>query len=391
LPTTARPSTAEELAHALQSPNITDIRLTKGQLYDLSALGYAVTINHSVTIVGVPGVEAPVLRVAVGSRDDDTSDQPGTLTLSKGDQIRFEGVRFKLTDAIGVDDLTVAPAGVLIAGAKHAVFDSCWFEAPDLGAVSAAGLAATGPLDLTLTHCYFDVRRATGLRLRGQVAVKINETGFAPHQSAVELEASDDGPGQVRLSHCTFLLDTRGAAVRVHDGGRWDVSAGGCVFAAPPASVEADMTMMTPDPGEHRPAVFRVESDRPGSAARFTGRAGEPNAYFRVLPLVVGNSGASRGYPFDELRSFDPPPFGDPSAVELTQSPWDAADPIKDLTRPDPWRALRLRTTFRRVQIPAPDLLLGARFIPRRDGLEMYDAWPPKHGTDGTLNPREKV
>ena len=387
-----RPATAEELVQALANSGVTDIRLTKGKVYDLSSLSQGVTIDRSVTVAGVAGPDAPVVRVAVGGADAGPPGHPGTLTVRKGELVKFEGVRFKLADAPGADEQTAAPAGLVVAGAGKVVLDGCWFEAPDLGAASAAGVAVTGPADLTITHCYFDVRRAVGVRLAGKVTAKIAETAFAPHQSAVELEASDDGPGDVRLTHCTFLLDARGAAVRADDGGRWEVTAGTCVFAAAPPSAEADMAMMTTDPGEHRPAAFRVEADRPGADARFAGRAGEPNAYYRVAPLVAGVGGAARGFSFDDARQFDPVPASDMAAVELTQSPWEWADPLKELSRPDPWRALQLRTTFRRVQLPAPDLLLGARFVPRRDTLEMYNAWPPpKLGADPAANPREKV
>jgi hypothetical protein len=390
-PATARPATADELAQALAAPGVTEVRLTKGKTYDLAALGHGVVIDRSVTVVGVAGPDAPVVRVAVGGGDGDPAGRPGTLTVRRSEMVKFEGVRFKLADAVGADDQTAAPAGLVVAGAKQVVLDGCWFEAPDLGAASAAGLAVAGPTELTITHCYFDVRRAVGVRLNGRVSAKIGETGFAPHQSAVELEADDDGPGQVRLTHCTFLLDARGAAVRADDGGKWDVTAGACVFAGPPPSAEADMTMMTTDPGEHRPAVFRVEADRPGADAKFVGRAGEANAYYRVAPLVVGGGGSARGYSFDDARQFDSVPAADMAAVELTQSPWEMADPVKELARSDPWRALRLRTTFRRVQLGPPALLMGARFVPRRDGLEMYDAWPPKLGADAAANPREKV
>ncbi|MGL6095594.1 MAG: serine/threonine-protein kinase, partial [Fimbriiglobus sp.] len=405
----AHPADAAALAAALREPAVGEIRLERNTTYDLTpfARGVVVGDGRRVTVVGVVGPDAPVIRTAAGPA---TGDRPGSLTIRGADDVRFEGVRFEVVVAAGSEDLPDETVGVAVADTSRVEFAGCRFDAEaNSRAPSVVGLAVTRDPGkpatiLTVTHGFFAVRKGVGVRLTGRVRAEFAECGFAPHLAGLELigdpEAAagagsvlaDMPGGDVRFTHCTFLLDQKAAAVRAEDGGRWLIRTGLSVFAAvPPPADPTDMGMMT-DPPERRPAVLRVAAERSDFDAKLLGRAGEPNAYFRVDALAVG----TRGYTLDDCRlQWATPPVADADAVPLVQSPWATADPVAELAGREPWRALRLRTTLRAVQVPGPDhRLVGVRFKPdlRNHGpIRFYDTWPPAAQAEPSANPREKV
>ena len=130
------------------------------------------------------------------------------------------------------------------------------------------------------------------------------------------------------------------------DGARWTVSAGFCVFAAVPQDPASMMMPTSPDDPVRKPAILRLPGEP--AAGRFVG-SGDPNAYYHADAVADG----ARGYSFEEARQWlTPPPAADPAAVELTQSPWESADPAAELDRrpepgrrDEPWKVFRLKTS----------------------------------------------
>jgi len=406
-PTTSRDAaTAEDLVAFLLDPAVTDIRLT-GKHYDLTSETKGVLVQGKrISIEGHVGTKpdptkeiaallgqaaakslkvdsTPVIRLAVVSGDS-TAPRPGTLTFARSDSVRIRGVRFEFADPPVSEETPGRPVGMSVTDVSELELQECRFdsavgiETGDLAAVSVAK-SSTGFGGVTIAHCYFGLGRGTSLQFAGRLKVNINESAFAPHPAAIALrldpEGSEAGSSELVLRHTTFLLD-KGAAIEAEDRAKWAVTAGFCVFAALPPPATATMTMVEPENKRDWPTVLRVAEYKPDTI-RFAGIASQRNAYFHINALAT----SEKIYSFDDAAELGKPaPVTDVKAIELRQSPWAIADSLALtalLKDDEPWKAFRLSSTLKPLQLPVPDHLPGVRLLPSRDFKQVYSGWPP--------------
>ncbi len=389
--------TTEQLVKALTTRGVTEIHLEGGKRYDLTGEANGVLVRRKrVTVVG-GGPIPPVIRLAaVGVSTANPGDaRPGTLTIASCDPVRFERIHFEIVDTGTPGATREDPVGIAVTDTQKAEFVRCRIEADkDLPAtvtgVAVANTSRETANELVLANSYVSVRRSIGVRLSGRVRADVSETGFAPHLASFQLKSSDAStPSDLSLRHCTFLLENKGVVADADDSARWEVSAGFCVFAAPPPADPDPAEMMTPKM-ERRSAVLHVATDRTEApAARFSAKSAQPNAYFRVDPFAAG----STGYTFETCRRWRPAPAIDPGAVILTKSPWHSTDPVADLVGDAPWEGFRLQTTIRSIRRPGSEVVIfGVRFAPAGDeNAKIYrGAWPPIFETE-TIPARVKL
>ena len=396
-PTTVNAANLTQLVAALSNPLTTEIRLDPGAHYDFTTLPAGVSAAGKRLLIEPRAGSGgnPVLRVAAVPLDPANPAAPRamSLTFARPDQLTLRGVTVEVADGPAATDAVdpERPGGLAVIDAGRFDLTECRFEPAgrDLSATDVVGLtvAATpgaGPTALGVRHCYFGLRRAAAVALWGRVKADVSECAFAPHPAGFALHSYPDTAGELALRSCTFLLE-KGSVAEVEPDGRWQVSAGYCLFAAPPPDPATPPMMMPTDMPERRPAVVRVLANKPDGVT-FRGRLGERNGYFRVDPLAVAN----RGFTLDEARrDWTPNPATDAAAAELRASPW-AADPAPLLTGAKPWEAFRLKTTQPLVRVPKSDVLvIGAKDLPRA-GLKLYDPWPPAT-QDATFDPHVRV
>lgn len=400
--------TGAELARALRQPGVVEIRLKPDTVYDLTEETKGVVVEGKpVSVIGVAGPDAPTVRLIASAADSQrfAGNRAGSLSIRRSESVLFEGVRFQIVDTLESDETIDDPVGVAVTDTATAKFVGCWFESvSSLKASTVSGLFVERnpletPTELSISHGFFAVRRAIGIRLSGRINADVEETVFAPHMAAIELDIhplgmeSEHLGGTVRVTSSTFLLDQKGSAFRCIDGAHWQISSGYSVYSAPPLPDDADgMTIMMNDPTERRPAVLRVFTDRFDFDVKLIGRVGEPNAFYLVDPLAIG----SRGYTFEQVQQqWSPAPVVDPGAIELARDPWESNEPVAELadkTNREPWRAMRLETTLRPVQISrSPLKLIGSRYRPELGNLRIYDHWPPPLTTEVPTAKGEKI
>ncbi len=404
-PTTVTAANLEQLVAALANPLTTEIRLEPGVRYDFTRLPEGAVASGKKLLIeprSGPSDAAqsgnPVLRVAAAALDpaNPAAPRPMALTFARPDHLTLRGVTVEIADGPPAAESAdpERPGGLAVIDAGRFDLLECRFEAAgrELSATDVLGLTVVatpgfGPTAFAARHCHFGLRRSAAVALWGRVKAEVAECGFAPHPACFALHSYPDAAGaagELALRSCTFLLE-KGTVAEVEPGGRWQVSAGYCVFAAPPPDPATPPMMMPTDPPERRPAVLRVLADRPDGVG-FRGRPGERNGYFHVDPLAVAN----RGFTFEESRqAWTPNPATDAAAAELRAPPW-AADPAPLLSGPRPWEAFRLKTTQPLVRVPRADVLvLGAKDLPRA-GQKLYDPWPPAT-QDASFDPHVRV
>ncbi len=396
-PTTVNAVNLTQLVAALGNPLTTEIRLEPGVRYDFTGLPAGVSAAGKRLLIEPRAGSGgnPVLRVAAVPLDpaNPAAPRPMSLTFARPDQLTIRGVTVEVADGPPATDAVdpERPGGLAVIDAGRFDLSECRFEpagrdlsATDVVGLTVAATAGAGPTVLGVRHCYFGLRRAAAVALWGRVKADVSECAFAPHPAGFALHSYPDTAGELALRSCTFLLE-KGSVAEVEPGGRWQVSAGYCLFAAPPPDPATPPMMMPTDPPERRPAVVRVLADRPDGVT-FRGRPGERNGYFHVDPLAVAN----RGFTLEESRlAWTPNSATDAAAAELRASPW-AADPTPLLGGAKPWEAFRLKTTQPLVRVPKADVLvLGAKDLPRA-GQKLYDPWPPAT-QDATFDPHVRV
>jgi len=375
-------NTAEELAAFWADPAVTEIRLKEGVRYDVSATKGALAVGKRLSVEGFVGVKpdaSPVVRLAAAAANPAApgAARAGTLTVARAESLRIRGVRFELTDAPPGDDPAERPVGLYLADVAKVELTECRFDAAArivTADPAAVAISKDGPEAgiVNVSHCYFGLRRGSGLQFAGRLKVDIYESGFAPHPAAIALRddaATDSGsPSELALRHSTFLLEN-GAAIDAGEGANWSATAGYCVFAAPPQSADAAAVMAE---GERRPSVLRIPSEGP-EGTRFAGIARQPNAYFGVAAVAV----AEKGYSFERAAAqWKPSPVADDSRIELKQSPW-ANDPLAVTADDEPWRNLRLSSAVAALKLPKPVGWPGVHLLPSREIYQVYPAWPP--------------
>ncbi len=407
-PTSVNAATVEQLAAALLNPATAEIRLEPGARYDFTRLPAGlVAVGKKLLIEPRPGsIDArtgnPVIRVAAVALDpaNPAAARPMALTFARPDKLTIRGVTVEIADGPPAADADSPerPSGLAVIDAGQFDLVECRFEpagrdlsATDVVGLTVAAMPGAGPTAFAARNCYFGLRRAAAVALWGRVKAEVAECGFAPHPACFALHsfpeaapATGTAPaGELALRSCSFLLD-KGTVAEVEPGARWQMTAGYCVFAAPPPDPAVPPMLMPTDLPERRPAVLRVLADRPDGVS-FRGRPGERNAYFHADPFALAN----RGLTFEEARlGWTPNPVADADAVELRAPPW-AADPAPLLAGPRPWEAFRLNPTQPLVRAPGEVVILGVKNLPRAD-TRLYNPWPPAK-QDATFDTRVRV
>jgi len=389
--------TVEALAAALRNPAVVEIQLEPGKRYDLAAIpaGLLAASRKSLTLDAKPGAGAPpILRIAattpLGPPD---AARPKSLTFARCGQLTLRRLTIEVFEPAAAPEVGSRPTGLVIVDCDKVELVECRLEAVEGEQANSDGVGVaivntTSQIGtLSLRHLYCGLRRATAFSLAGRIQATATECAFPAHTACFGLSGNvveADGPGQLTLKHCSFLVE-KGAVVELDPGARWNVTAGWCLFAAPPPDPNEIMMMPPGDLPERRPAVIRVLADKP-TGMTFRGRSGERNVYYRIDPLAI----ALRGYSWDDVAaSFPTEPALDADALELRTVPW-AVDPLPMLTSSRPWEAFRLKSTLPGVRVPRSDVLLvGVKDLPRAD-VKLYDPWPPR-AQDKPPDPRLKI
>jgi len=364
-----RPATAVELIAALGESDVT-IQLAPGQLYDLSTTTGVTFGGKDLVLESQNPAQPATLKLAASTIDKDspTAVRAGGLTISGSTGVRFQSIRFAISQKPGGDESLDSPVGLLIDRAAKIEFAQCQFEL-DAGApasdgigVCVIGAARGGTAELIVRNATVAMRRWAGFELSGSVKADFAECGFATSRAAIRLTAPGASPS-LALRCCTFLIENRGAAIEVTEAASSQIRIGFSVFAS--GSTEP-LTMMMPEPNERRPAAIRTAA---GASATATAVADQPSAFYRV-----------------DI------PSGWASPLDLKQHPWANASPSAKLDSPEPWKAFELnpRLTPLRVRSPREVQILGVKQLPL-DGTKIYEAWPPGGTQAGTLPPGVKV
>ncbi|MFM8274740.1 MAG: protein kinase domain-containing protein [Gemmata sp.] len=372
---------ADELAKRLEDPATTKVVLAPGR-FDLTKLPQGLaSAGAKLELVGAgPGLT----RVVVTAR---AQRGPGALTLKASEgTVAVRGVWFDLREDGADGAAPDQPVGLRIEDATGVELTDCVF-APSEGLRSnhepravlvARALEGAAP-PVEVTRCLF-APGAVALAVPAGAAVAARDTGFAAYGAAVQFDAPvpDSAPrGEVRLDHCSFMLDAGGAAVEVGSPGGVLVRAADCVFA--PASGARNQFRAPADPAGPR-VVIRVREEKL-DGVQFAVPERRTNAFYRVEP--VGTPAGART--FGECRTIPGLAVEDKGRAELKQRPWEAPDPFAaaSVTGGDgPWRAFRLHLkdepalfTADKERTPAP---LGVAFHDKDDrrGVGLRRAYP---------------
>jgi hypothetical protein len=364
-------ATVGELVSLLRA-GASHIRLT-GRTYDLWAYwkdqpADLVLKGDDVTLESDTGAE-----VTIGfARDLPARAKTLTLRGTGTGTATVRGVRFNL---VGPAD--TADAGLVIAGFARVRVEECTFSPPNSGSGPTALLLPTRGTATELKRCYF-ARGTVAVAVHGPADVKAEQCAFAPQQAVVRVTRPDDEAGETTVSftHCTALLDSRGALVEAADEVPCAVRAGNCLFAGPvrygPGAAEAAA-----------PVVFRQKDLRTanstfGPATLFG--VGSGNAYHNVLAYGDGANAytfeecAAAGFP---VRDFERP---------ISQSPWESANPFS-LVQTDPKAAFLPNRLLAELRVPGDPggVMFGARHV-GRDQLYALPLSPPgKPDRDATV------
>jgi len=163
----------------------------------------------------------------------------------------------------------------------------------------------------------------------------------------------------VKLFRSSFMLDAK--CVAVDAAAPAEVRAGYCVFA--PVGV-----VPAAPPADPFGAVLHIAGKTEG--VKFTGIAGQKNAYYRVTPA------------------------NDKDAVILAQRPWAEEKPLDVLAEAEPWPAFALDPTDPRLSLADRELAIaGAQFHARGSSARRAYPnlfWPPSNMPKSPLPPEER-
>ena len=352
---TLQPATTDALLAALAQSNVT-IQLESGKVYDLSQTPGVVFAGRDLVIESQPGTVPATLKLAASSvlEEKPTTVREGGLTVTGAQSVRFQGVRFVLTQKPGTDEeVWTAPVGILVEGTAKLEVLQCHFEL-DSAATASDGVgilfergARPDAGTVSVRNTSVALRRWVGFELAGAARAEFTECGFAISRAGIRL-SGHGVTSSVGLQSCTFLIEKSGVAVDVLDTVAATVRAGYSVFAS--ADTEPP-GMMMPEPNERRPALLRTAvASRPTATAIPT----QPCAFYRV----------------DVPADWDAP-------VELKQHPWASANPLAKLDKAEPWRAFELNPRWNQLRVANREVqIMGVKQLPT-EATKIYGTWPP--------------
>jgi serine/threonine protein kinase len=377
-PNTAVPAavpvrTVEELVQRLEDPNTTRVELAAGT-FDLTKRPEGVVFQgEKLELVGASGGGTRLVVTAQAQRG-----AAGSLTVKAG-TFTVRGVWFDIQEDADADAPGPGqPAGLRIEDATSVELTDCVFATSDAlrarepQSVAVSRVAAAKQV-VRATCCLF-APGTVGLLVPAGADVSIDDSGFAPHAAAIQVEANGNGAeptprAEVKLAHCSFMLDRGGAAVEA--GAPTNVTAADCVFA--PVNGAAAVPFLTSE--ARRGVVIRLRSEKT-EGVQLRSPPGRANAYFNVDPLGT----ASASFTFEECKTVAPA-VEDRGHVELRQPPWATAEPLKAAASESPWKAFALRVSTDRLLFTAdkPPVPLGVAFHNPSDNVRRAypDLWPP--------------
>ncbi|MCU0703579.1 MAG: serine/threonine protein kinase [Fimbriiglobus sp.] len=275
-----------------------------------------------------------VLRLTGSPRGDRPGDpRAGTLTFHKCESVKLRGLRVEVTPTVAAE--VTRGIGLLFHDVGSLELAECRFSGPGTGAGDGAVLALTRVTSVVVKHGFFQAKNWAAVELSGGPKAEFTECGFITGRASVEVMAGD--PAVIAMNHVTFLLQNTAAAVGVAKGGRCELTAGHCLFAAP---ATADTSRMM-----DRRAVM-VRSADATEANTVIIPDGAPSAVFQVESPT------------------------DVSVVTLPASPW-ANPPRADAD--NPFAVLELNPKLPPVRVGKVDLLGVRQWSDRR---WMYTPWP---------------
>ena len=397
-------STAKRLAQALADPRTKQVHLSAGT-YDLrehsGGIVYTGTERNELKLIGSPTGDTRIILNASHLAAIAGSPSAGSLTI-KTERLTISDVRFEIhaTFAIGelfgVEGAATQAVGVFIQSAtanppQVHLMDCAflWKDAPEEEAVSVAVAHPNSKsVQVDIERCVFDhgrdlVSGSIGLQVPPRAHVRIVDSGFGAHTAAIQVAAAKEDdteppPAQaiVKLIQSSFILESQGVVVS----------------AVSPAAVMAGYCVFAQAGPEQTPIPAVLQSDKL-DGMKFSGIAGQKNAYFQVNPLATGTGEAARTYSFDECTT-NRWPITDVGAVVLAQRPWSRPNPVEALATADPWVAFRLKIETE------PALFLPKGSDPRVVGAQFRDQlrnvrraypeipWPPPEPARSTSEPR---
>ena len=362
-------ASAAAFAEAMSDSKTTKVRLEPGT-FDLTELAKPVSFQgDALEMIG--SVNPPTI-VRIALPDGKRRNERGTLTLS-AKMVKLTGIRFEIVLEDEPADRSGDRTGLAILDAMHVDLSDCLFyqdsESRNAAAASVAIDNAAGEKSkVSLARCLF-APGYIGVRMPSRVNVTVNDCGFGPHTSAIQIH-EDNRPGDdpptasastsIKLERSSFILDSHSAAVDVDESATLNatVTASYCVFASGNST--------TPDA---RGGIFRNIAKK------------------RAVKLIPEQKNAWYGVQHT-ANAAKPIPFDDANWVKLARRPWDASSGLieaftKD-DKSDPWSAFTLALTGSSAEpgiFNGPYGVLGVQFHDtvrnvRRTYAEVL--WPPR-------------
>ena len=411
-------ASGDALARALENSQVTTIRLVAGTTYDLSQLSQAVAVAqrlNSLVIEG-PAVERaeqlPIIRI--GTKVQLNGQTPiGGLTFADLKSLTLRRLRIEIVGSSGFLPYSMPNSMPSVGLMLDEVND---FQLEDVTIVPTSGLRDVKPIGVslrserepsrvTISNCYVGLNGGTGLQLSGVMSVAIQESGFGPHDAAIELQRSAlsvPAASKLSIDQCTFAID-QGTAFQSDAGLNWTIESGYSLYATPPG-LELNSALRASSPN-----VLQVASNGTGSMTKtmtlYRGRDGAPNAYFNVRPFAEWNVEEQRyrSYHFAELFELEPSwndssPALDSLARELSESPWAESDPFQVARSSEPWNALRLNKHLPELRVERDNYssIIGMIEQPlpippnQIQRPKLYDPWPLP-ALNGLTDPHVKI
>ncbi len=346
-PPAVGPVTNEDaLVARLEAPNATgnvQIHLAAGK-FDLSAFDRPIAFKgESLELVGATNGITRVILAASPTRD-----APGTLSLKVAESLTVRNVWFdmKLDPEVAGDFGTTTLFGLQLDEAAHVTLEDCVFAASDKKleshlprSVEVTRKPDGSPIRIDAVRCLF-APAAVGMAVPAGAEVHLTDCGFAPHAVGLQIAASSDVPPQtdVRLDHCTFMLNPGGCAIETGVPAQVKVTAGDCVFA-PVNGETAWATVSTTSEARARGVVVRVRGEKPNGVI-LAAQPGRTNAYYRIDPLGT----LQKSFAIEDCKTAVPD-VDDKGRVELRQQPWSEILPLTTVaSETNRWKAFRLKT-----------------------------------------------
>ena len=325
------PENAKDLADYLEKAETARVLITR----DLDLEGVPLVFHGrslEIKAAGTDSKKLPELRMAYPLRSGAT--RWAALIVHGDGTVKLTGLRFHV-------NATQAPeiqmAAVAHEGTGLMTLTGCEFvqlNPPEPGgrgrltSVEVRGGRGSAEMPrLVLDHCYF-AQGQEAITMTGAAQLVALHCAFAPHTTALfHLRGRSQQESELKLKHCTAML-THGAAFLLADGPDCKLDVDDSLFSQleTPAASTATLILQA------------------GPLARGFDYRGNGNGYHNLKTYWARRAEGMQ--PISTLKQFNNEPQVEERerSAELTDSPWEAREPLALLGSDEPQQAFRLRT-----------------------------------------------